>query len=89
MSWLKNLFGGGGAGAPVIAKSVEYKGFTIEAQPYKDGGQFQLAGEIKKDGKSYRFIRADKFTDKDEAAEFAIAKGQLIIDQMGESIFKS
>ena len=89
MSWLKKLFGGSGAGAPAIAKSVEYKGFTIEARPYKDGGQFQLAGEIKKDGKSHHFIRADKFTDRDEAADIAISKGQLIIDQQGESIFKS
>ena len=70
-------------------KTIEYKGFTIEARPYKDGGQFQLAGEILKNGKSYRFVRADKFTDKDEAADIAISKGQLIIDQMGESIFKS
>ena len=70
-------------------KSVEYKGFTIEARPYKEGGQFQLAGEILKDGKTYRFVRADKFTDKVEAADIAIAKGQLIIDQQGESIFKS
>ena len=71
------------------AKTVEYKGFTIEARPYKDGGQFQLAGEILKDGKTYRFVRADKFTDKNEAADIAISKGQLIIDQEGESIFKS
>ena len=89
MGWLKKLFGGAGASETAVAKSVEYKGFTIEARPYKDGGQFQLAGEILKDGKSYRFVRADKFTDKDEAADIAISKGQLIIDQMGESIFKS
>ena len=70
-------------------KSVEYKGFTIEARPYKDAGQFQLAGEILKGGKTYRFVRADKFTDKNEAADITISKGQLIIDQLGESIFKS
>jgi len=74
-----------GAEAPV--KKLEYKGFIIEAVPYKDGGQWQLAGRISKDGKEHKFIRADKFTDKDECADIAISKGQLIVDQMGERMF--
>jgi hypothetical protein len=71
------------------AKSMEYKGFMIEAAPYKDGGQWQLAGVITKDGKSHRFVRADKFSAQDEAADIAISKGQLIVDQLGDSMFKS
>jgi hypothetical protein len=71
------------------AKAMEYKGFQIEAVPYKDGGQWQLAGLITKDGKSHRFVRADKFSDKDEAADIAMSKGQLIVDQLGEGMFKS
>ena len=31
-------------------KTLEYKGFQIEARPYKDGAQWQLAGRISKDG---------------------------------------
>jgi hypothetical protein len=72
-------------------KSLEYKGYVIEATPYKDGGQFQLAGVITKtiagEPKSHRFVRADKFSDKDEAADIAISKGQLIVDQMGDRMF--
>lgn len=86
MSWLKNLFGGT-AKPSAPAKTLDYNGYTINATPYKDGGQYQLAGEISKDGKSYKFVRADKFTDANEAAEFAIAKGQLIVDQQGERMF--
>ena len=86
MSWLKNLFGGG-AVQHAATKTLDYKGFLISAEPYKDGGQYQLAGVISKDGKSHRFVRADKFTDADEAAEFALAKGQLIVDQQGERMF--
>ncbi len=86
MSWLKNLFGGS-VGQPAATKTLEYKGFLISAEPYKDGGQYQLAGVISKDGKSHRFVRADKFTDAGEAADFALAKGQLIIDQQGLKIF--
>ncbi|MDE2383318.1 MAG: hypothetical protein KGO53_01760 [Alphaproteobacteria bacterium] len=75
------------AATPV--KTLEYKGFVIEATPYKAGDGWQLSGTILKDGKSHAFVRADRFADKNEAAEFAISKGQLIIDQMGEAIFKS
>jgi hypothetical protein len=74
-------------------KSLDYKGFLIEAQPYKEGGQFQLAGTISKEiggvRKEHRFVRADKFQDKNEAADIAISKGQLIVDQMGEGMFRS
>lgn len=92
MSWLKNLFGGEASrGAPKSLKSAEHKGFTIEAQPYKEGGQFQLAGVISKevDGarKEHRFVRADRFTSIDEAADFAISKGRQIIDEQGERLF--
>ena len=91
MSWLKKLFGGS-AEKSGPAKTLEYKGFTIEAQPYLDGGQYQLAGRITKqiggEVKTYSFVRADKFTDLETAADIALSKGQLIIDQMGEGIFK-
>jgi hypothetical protein len=71
------------------SKTMEYKGFVIEAAPYKDGGQWQLAGVISKDGKTHKFVRADKFSSPDEAADIAISKGQLIVDQLGDGMFKS
>ena len=92
MSFFKKLFGGGGeAAAPKAAKSAEHKGFTIEARPYKEGGQFQLAGVISKeiDGvrKEHKYVRADRFTSLDEAAEIALVKGRQIIDEQGERLF--
>jgi hypothetical protein len=69
------------------AKTLEYKGYVIEARPYKDGAQWQLAGRISKDGKVHNFVRADKFASKDEAADIAMSKAQLIIDQSGDRIF--
>jgi hypothetical protein len=88
MSFWKKLFGGGPAtGAAASAKSLEYKGYLIEARPFKEAGQYQLAGRITKDGREHSFIRADKFSDAESAAEIAIAKGQLIVDQMGEKMF--
>jgi hypothetical protein len=93
MSWFTKLFGGGGSenDSAKTSKSLEHKGFMIEAKPYKEGGQFQLAGVISKevDGvrREHRFVRADRFTSSDEAAEIALSKGRQIIDEQGEKIF--
>lgn len=97
MSIWKSLFGGGGEGkagaaaGPKATKTVDHNGFRIEAQPYPEGGQFQLAGTISKeiDGirKEHRYVRADRFASKEDAAEYAILKGKQIIDQQGERIF--
>lgn len=92
MSFFKKLFGGGGdAAAAKPAKSAEHKGFTIEARPYKEGGQYQLAGVISKETggvrKEHKYIRADRFTSLDEAADIALAKGRQIIDEQGERLF--
>ena len=93
MSFLKKLFGGGAAAdaSPKTAKKAEYKGYIIEAQPYKEGGQFQLAGVIRKEiggaMKEHRFVRADRFTTIDDATEIALSKGRQIIDEQGDRIF--
>ena len=96
MSFLKKLFGGGGgeakASAPAKpAKTVEYQGYTINATPYQEGGQWQTCGVVTKeiDGvvKEHRFIRADRFSDQTAAADHAILKGQQIVDQVGERVF--
>jgi hypothetical protein len=92
MSILGKLFGGGAAKEAKASRSAEHKGFTITATPYKEGGQFQTCGEISKeiDGtrKTHRFVRADRFASEDEAADFAIAKGRLIVDEQGERLFR-
>ncbi len=94
MSFWKKLFGGSGSGASEPAgpaRSAEHKGFTIEARPYQEGGQYQVAGTISKEVgdemKEHRFIRADRFPTQDEAADFALLKGRQIIDQQGDRLF--
>jgi hypothetical protein len=93
MSFLRRLFGGGsdakGEAAP--AATAEHDGFSIKAMPYQEAGQWQMCGLIEKEIggelKSHRFIRADRFPDRDQAAEFTLAKARQIIDQMGERVF--
>lgn len=94
MSFLKKLFGLGGSAtaAEAPAETVDYKGFKIAATPFKADGQWQLCGvvSLEENGvtREHRFIRADKFTDVDQAKEFAVEKGKLIVDQLGKSVFE-
>jgi hypothetical protein len=96
MSFFKKLFGLGSSSSAQQAQgedaaTTEHNGFTIRATPYQEGGQWQMCGVIEKEilgeKKTHRFIRADKFGNKDEAAEFTLAKARQIVDQMGEKIF--
>ena len=98
MSFLKKLFGGGekagasgGAGDRKTVAELDYKGCHIAAQPYLEGGQYQVAGTITKsfDGveKSHRFVRADRFPDAAGAADMTLMKARQIIDQNGDRIF--
>lgn len=93
MSFWKSLFGGGGAAkeeAPPPGE--EYKGFTIRATPMSAGSEYQLAGVIEKtvggELKSYKFVRADRMSSRDEAVSFALAKGRQIVDEQGEGVFR-
>lgn len=96
MSFLKSLFGWGkttsvdGAEAAPAA-SIDHKGFTITATPFRNEGQFQTSGVVSKmiDGvaKEHKFIRADRFASLEEAAEFTLTKGRQIVDQLGDRMF--
>ena len=96
MSFWKSLFGGGASGAsdPAAARvvtQVDYKGFTIAARPYVEGGQYQVAGTVTKEIggtlKEHRFVRADRLAGIDEAAAVTVKKAQQLIDQQGDSLF--
>ena len=91
MSWLKKLFGGGDGGDVKPGAAQEYKGYAIAATPIKESGQWRLAGHITKEiggvAKEHKFVRADLFSSKEEAEQFAFVKAQLIIDQSGEGMF--
>jgi hypothetical protein len=86
MSFLKKLFGGGSGGAPArAAPTQDHDGYLIAAAPYREEGQWQLCGVISKeiDGvrREHRYVRADRFGDRDEAVEMTFTKGRQIIDQ--------
>ncbi|WP_193335036.1 HlyU family transcriptional regulator [Devosia beringensis] len=95
MSFWKSLFGGGAdtsapAGDKVLGEE-SYKGFLIKAIEMKAGSELQLAGTIEKEIggelKSYRFVRADRMSSRDDVTALALSKGKQIIDEQGEKIF--
>ncbi len=96
MSFLKKLFGGGSSAAKepagdAVLGEESYKGFLIKAIEMRAGSELQLAGTIEKDIggelKSYKFVRADRMTSKDDLVTLALSKGRQIIDEQGERIF--
>ncbi|MGV8854506.1 MAG: HlyU family transcriptional regulator [Devosia sp.] len=95
MSFWKNLFGGAPANAEPAGDKVldqeSYKGFVIKAIEMKAGSELQLAGIIEKEIadtlKTYRFVRADRMTSRDDLIALALSKGKQIIDEQGEQIF--
>ena len=98
MSFWKKLFGGERAesvpGPARAAKTIEYKGFSISATPYKaDGGQYQTSGIVSKEVggelKEHKFIRANRFSGLDDAVEVSLSKGRQLVDQLGERVFAS
>ena len=97
MSFLSKLFGGGdkAASTPAGDKALDqesYKGFLIKAIEMRAGSELQLAGTIEKEIggelKSYRFVRADRMTSRDDLIALALSKGRQIIDEQGEGIFR-
>lgn len=88
--FFSKLFGGKGANE-TTDDAVEYRGHHIRPAPISSGGQFQVAGFIEKeiDGsvKSYRFIRVDKHSSREDAVTLIIMKGQQIIDEQGDRIY--
>lgn len=96
MSFLKSLFGFGGSRAvdeaPAPQASIEHKGFTITAAPFRNEGQFQTAGTVTKEidgeAREHRFIRADRHATMEDAVQFSLMKGRQIVDEQGERMFR-
>jgi len=95
MSFWKNLFGGGGTPKsiePAVVGEEAYKGFTVKAITMPVGSEYQLAGTIEKsiegELKTYKFVRADRFSSKEDVVVFSLAKGRQIIDEQGDGIFR-
>ena len=91
MPFLKKLFGGSGSSS--ASEPELYEGFKIYAEPVIEDGSFRLTARIEKeiDGevRSHMLIRADTFQNAETAAEAAVTKAKMMIDQMGDRLLDS
>jgi hypothetical protein len=93
MSFLKKLFGGGGgSNTPPSTPAETHDGFTIYAEPVKEGGTWRIGARIEKeiDGeiKSHFMMRADTLQGFDEACSASMNKARMLVEQQGDSIFR-
>lgn len=84
--------GGKAASVPEPAGKPEiYKDLLIQAEPISEGGQWRLAGRIRETAgenpREHHFIRADVFSNRNDAIDFAIRKGRQMIDEQGRKLF--
>jgi len=81
----------GGASAPAVVAPIEYKGYLIRPMPYRTKDHYQTAGTIEKDTpegpKKHEFVRADTYSNRDDAIAFTVSKAKQIIDQQGDRMF--
>ena len=89
---VRNLGSPGGGGPEVkAAEPVSYNGFIIHPAPQREGSHWHIAGSIvaddDPDGRAHEFIRADTFTDHDEAVKYTVRKAKQIIDERGTKLF--
>ncbi|WP_439521216.1 HlyU family transcriptional regulator [Marivita sp.] len=91
MSFLKKLFGGGGGSAPSTPAET-HNGYTIYAEPVKDGGTWRIGARIEKeidgDVKSHFMMRADTLQSFEDAAKASVDKARMLVDQQGDTIFR-
>ena len=91
MSILSKMFGRKDSVVEAPA-GEDYEGFTIFVDPIKEGSTYRLASRIEKtvDGevKQHQLIRADTFTNLEEAAKASRQKAVQMIDEQGVRLFR-
>ena len=88
MGLIDNIKGMFSASTPKAESYPEedYKGYTIQATPLEEGGQYRVSGIVSKGEKSQPFIRADVLGSSEECAKETVRKAKLTIDQIGDEI---
>lgn len=92
LRFLRRRSGGGDAsgGPGEIAGRETYEGLEILARPVREGGQWRLAGTVRRPGDEtgpqHDFVRADIMADRDECVRMSLLKGRQLIDERGEGL---
>jgi len=96
MSFFKKLFGLGSndnsaSGDDKPLETVIYEGFEIRSLAMKDGGQYRVCADLRKEisgeVKTHKLIRADMCATPEEASEIAMRKAKQMIKEQGNRLF--
>ncbi len=83
----------GGASKPQSeAETISYNGYNITPAPAKVAGGFRVGAKItkEKDGQvlTHDMVRSDVIQSKEEALRISELKAKMVVDQLGDDIFK-
>lgn len=70
----------------------DYKGFTLRATPpLRKGQTWRVAGTVAKERdeaiRTHNFVRADTYTDRDDATAVSLRKGRQLVAERGDDLF--
>ena len=84
--------GGDADGPGEVAGRETYQGFEILACPVREGGQWRLAGRIRRpgdeEGPRHDFVRADTMADRDDCVRMCLLKGRQLVDERGDRLLR-
>ena len=90
MKFFKSLFGSKDEARE--EEAVQYSGFSIQPTPknVSHGWTTEAIITLQKDEETltHHFIRADTTSDRAGAVKLTVSKAQVMIDQVGEDIFR-
>ena len=92
--FFKRLFGGAANEnePPANEPDEVYNGVELFARPVSEGGQWRVAGLLRKsvDGAvvERKFVRADLMPDRETARTATLGKAKLIVDQNGAALWQ-
>jgi hypothetical protein len=91
MSFFRRLFGSSKSPAESAAQTVLHEGYEITPDPIAEGGQYRLGAWIVRKTENgelrHRLIRADMFSNREEALEAALRKARQLVAEQGMNLF--
>lgn len=89
--WFKSLFTPTTSKEPKVQFEEEHQGYLISVAPQRTNGQYRIAATICRTDnpeRKYEMVRADVFPDLETANDQTLRKAKLVIEQLGNGMFK-
>ena len=91
LRWLKSLLSTTSTSGPKVQFEEEYHGYLLAISPQPVNGQYRVAATIYRldnPDRKYEMVRADLLPDLETANDQTLSKAKLVVDQLGDNMFK-